>query len=94
MAEAGPRYQESRDIWNDYNATQKFEHELIHRKTTWWLATQTILFNAYGVSLGNGKFGRVVAGVGLAVAALTLIGVWTVIRSKRLSLETVQRRLR
>jgi hypothetical protein len=44
MAEAESRYQESRDIWNDYNATQKFEHELIHRKTTWWLSTQTILF--------------------------------------------------
>jgi hypothetical protein len=29
MAQEGTRYQESRDIWSDYNARQEFEHELI-----------------------------------------------------------------
>jgi hypothetical protein len=50
-------YKMIRDIWSDYNDRQKFEHDLINRKTTWWLTTQTILFAAYGVSL-NIEFGK------------------------------------
>jgi hypothetical protein len=44
-------YQNSRDVWNDYNHRQEFEHDLINRKTTWGLTSQTILFAAYGVTL-------------------------------------------
>ena len=85
------RYQESRDIWEDHNHRQEFEHELINRKTTWWLTAQTILFAAYGVTLrrdiadGGDEFRTIVASAGLAVAIVTLGGVSTVIRSKYLS---------
>jgi hypothetical protein len=99
MAQVNDRYQESRDIWNDYNSRQEFEHDLINRKTTWWLTTQTILFAAYGVTLtiqfrslaefrnspefrAVTEFRNVIAGVGLAVAVVTLIGVLALIRSK------------
>jgi len=37
MGQVGERYPERRDIWNDYNHRQEFEHDLINRKTTWWL---------------------------------------------------------
>jgi hypothetical protein len=91
MARAGERYQESRDIWDDYNDRQKFEHELINRKTTWWLTTQTILFAAYGVTFDKQPVGdaavfrRLIAWVGLLVAVVTLLGVLAVMRSKRRS---------
>ena len=81
-------HQESREIWNDYNDQQKFEHELINRKTTWSLTAQGILFAAYGVTLSKqappeaSEFRNAVAVSGLAVAALTLIGVVFLIRSK------------
>lgn len=89
--ESRDKYQESRDIWSDYNARQEFEHELIHRKTTWWLTTQTILFAAYGVTLSNKstadaiEFRKIVACVGFAAAIVTLFGVLAVIKSKFLS---------
>ena len=34
---------------NDYFEKLKFEHELLSRRVTWLLASQTILFAAYGV---------------------------------------------
>jgi len=82
-------YREMRDIWADYNTRQAFEHELINRKTTWLLATQTLLFAAYGVtftSAGNDahvdEFRRVVAYSGLSIALIVLVGVVALIRSK------------
>jgi hypothetical protein len=86
MAQEGERYRESRDIWNDYNARQEFEHELIDRKTTWWLTTQSILFAAYGLTVNDGAtFRRVIAYVGVATAIVTLFGVLFIIVSKFLS---------
>jgi hypothetical protein len=84
-------YRESRDIWDDYNKRQEFEHKLIDRKTTWWATAQTILFAAYGMSwqdpAANGapKFRCVVAIAGVVVAIVTLVGVLGVIRSKCMS---------
>jgi hypothetical protein len=89
--ESRDRYQESRDVWQDYNHRQEFEHDLINRKTSWWLTGQTILFAAYGVTLrsdladkGN-EFQTVVALSGLAVAVVTGLGVLALILSKCLS---------
>jgi hypothetical protein len=91
MAQAGEQYQTRRDIWNDYNAAQKFEHELINRKTTWWLTTQTILFAAYGVTLKPSDvpepdvFRKVFGSVGFLVALVTFAGVVALIISKFIS---------
>src|SRR4051794_6879571 len=82
---------ESRQVWADQESRQRFQHELIDRKTTWWLTSQTILFAAYGVTLRSDtgpedqKFRQVVAVAGLASAIVTLIGVSALIRSKLLS---------
>ena len=40
-------------MWQDQNHRQEFEHDLLNRKTTWGLTGQTILFAAYGVTLGT-----------------------------------------
>jgi hypothetical protein len=94
MTQADYRYQESRDVWQDHNHRQEIEHDLINRKTTWGLTGQTILFAAYGVTLGtlgNGSFAKasdfrkVVALAGLLIAAITFCGVLAIINSKRLS---------
>jgi hypothetical protein len=96
MTYADNRYQESRDVWGDCNHRQEWEHDLINRKTTWWLTGQTILFAAYGVTLKSGtqksdfvdksgEFHRVVACSGFLVAVVTLIGVLAIINSKFLS---------
>jgi hypothetical protein len=85
------KYTESRDIWGDYNDRQKFEHELIDRKTRWLATAQTILFAAYGITWkdpvadGAQAFRNIVACAGIAVAVVTLVGVVTVIISKFLS---------
>jgi hypothetical protein len=81
-------YGEMRDTWHDYRDRQEFEHELINRKTTWLLTGETILFAAYGFSFGvasGDAFRRVVASAGLSVAAITLLGIAFIIRSKRIS---------
>jgi hypothetical protein len=82
---------EQRDVWTDYNDRQEFEHDLINRKTTWWLTAQALLFAAYGVTVradagpDAAHFRRVVAISGIALAAMTLVGVAAVVRSKLLS---------
>ena len=71
---------------------QRFKHDLINRKTTWLLSTQTILFAAYGVTLGaataghaEAVFRKIIACLGAAVAMLMWIGIVALIRSKHLS---------
>jgi hypothetical protein len=94
MTQTDYRYQESRDVWQDHNHRQEIEHDLINRKTTWGLTGQTILFAAYGVTLGtlgsgsSGKanhFREAVAVAGLLIAVTTFCGVLAIINSKRLS---------
>ena len=88
----------SRDVWEDSYHRQEFEHELIDRKTTWGLTSQTILFTAYGVTLGGNNasknsdlaaisndFRKVVILAGLFIAAVTFVAVVATINSKRLS---------
>lgn len=93
-------YPNSRDVWQDYNHRQEFEHDLINRKTTWGLTSQTILFAAYGVTLTlsgdntpghkylvaiSNDFRKTVIVVGLLIAAVTFVAVLATINSKRLS---------
>lgn len=91
-------YQESRDVWQDQNKRQEFEHGLIDRKTTWGLTSQTILFAAYGVTLSGDKapkdrdlvaisnhFRTAVIFAGLLIATVTFVAVLAIINSKRLS---------
>jgi hypothetical protein len=82
---------DSRNIWDDHNKKQEFEHDLINRKTTWSLTTQGILFAAYGLtfsarmSQGLSDFRSAVAVAGLVVAILTFISVAFLIISKWIS---------
>ena len=92
MADPSTRHQEMREIWNDYNDRQAFEHELIDRKTRWLLGTQAILFAAYGVTFQSESAGDVlrefrdiVAWSGIAIAITVFIGVCAHIIAKRLS---------
>lgn len=82
---------EKREIWEDFNNRQQFEHDLINRKTTWGLTTQAILLAGYGVTFRTGNvdppnaFRDVLAFAGMAVGFVTLVGVCLVTRSKYLS---------
>jgi hypothetical protein len=82
---------EYRNIWNDHNHRQEFEHELINRKTTWSLTARALLFTAYGLVLGaktsgvSSKFRYIIAGAGLALAISIPIGIAALIRSKYIS---------
>jgi hypothetical protein len=82
---------DSRDVWKDYNHKQEFEHDLINRKTTWSLTAQGLLFTAYGLTFsskvpqGLSGFRAAVAVAGLAVAALTFIGVASLVLAKWIS---------
>jgi len=92
MTQADNPYKQSRDVWNDFNHRQEFEHDLINRKTSWWLTSQTILFAAYGVTLRSSvvdrnmgsEFRKVVAWSGLTVAIVTFVGILALIISKYL----------
>jgi hypothetical protein len=85
---------DDRAVWRDYQDGQRFEHELINRKTTWWLTAQALLFTAYGVTLRTDAepaaiwFRDVVAAAGVALAVITLVGVVAVIVSKVLAWRT------
>jgi hypothetical protein len=68
----------------------RFEHELINRRLTWLLSSQSILFAAYGIALvatTNQEianfFLKVTAISGTVIACLTLIGVISGILAKR-----------
>jgi hypothetical protein len=83
---------DDRKDWDDYNKRQEFEHELIHRKTTWLLASQALLFTAYAVTLNQSTatpeaitFRMVVPVIGSVLAAIVWFGVVFVINSKFLS---------
>ena len=83
--------QEGHETWMDYRKGQEFEHLLIDRKTSWFLAAQSLLFAAYGLSLGQlpdplvgNDFRRVTARLGLALSILAILGVLSLIGSKLL----------
>jgi hypothetical protein len=87
-------YVECRDIWKDYNSRQEFEHDLINRKTTWLLTTESILFAAFGLTFravadttAVDAFRYIVAASGLLSALAIWRGVRCLITSKHLSWE-------
>lgn len=89
MSPSGSDDEERRHIWADFNKRQEFEHELINRKNSWLLATEGLLFTAYGLSSRDPQsttdFRNAVAWAGLLIAAVTLFGVATLIHSKCMS---------
>jgi hypothetical protein len=95
MNDSERTYRAMRDIWHDYNHRQEFEHTLLDRKTTWLLATQAILFTAYGITFSKSaaaefpteidEFRTVVAYLGMWIAGSVLIGLVFLVRSKRVS---------
>ena len=78
-----------REEKKDYWERLAFEHELINRRLTWLLTSQTILFAAYAFSLDTqllpaaASFRGVTAMSGLVIAALILVGVLCAIVAKR-----------
>lgn len=57
----------------------KFEHELLNRRVTWLLSSQTILFAAYGLSISEHDkgeiFREVIPMVGIVLSTIVLIGI-------------------
>ena len=64
----------------------KFEHELLNRRITWLLTSQTILFAAYGLAdkhLDNYQdFAKVIPCLGLILSIAILIGIVAAICAK------------
>jgi hypothetical protein len=66
----------------EYQKQLQTEHELINRRLTWLLTSQTILFAALGfmlekgvLSMQNKLFSIIVACLGLAISVFILIGI-------------------
>lgn len=60
----------------------EFEHELLNRRVTWLLTSQTILFAAYGLSFGEKididsaeKFRSVVPFLGIVISLVIWLGI-------------------
>jgi hypothetical protein len=73
----------------EYRDRLGFEHELINRRLTWLLTSQTILFAAAGLALGEKSdklkvepFIKVVAISGAVIASLILVGIVAAILAK------------
>ena len=69
----------------EYSRRLEFEHELINRRVTWLLTSQTILFAAYGVALDKtaSLFLKTVSITGAVVAIFVLIGILAAFAAKR-----------
>lgn len=65
-----------RQQFEDHRSGLEFEHDLINRKLTWLLTSQTILFAALGLTLQapSVTLVRIVGGVGLAICSFISIG--------------------
>jgi len=77
-----------------HDERQKFEHELIDRKLTWLLTSQTILFASLAFVLGNEGskddkffFTLLISCLGIVISLLIFIGVLMGIRAKRKDFE-------
>lgn len=69
--------------------TGEFEHELLNRRVTWLLTSQTILFAAYGLSLGGEdhktlaiKFQQHIPSLGVYIAVVILVGIFAALLAK------------
>ncbi|WP_133251942.1 hypothetical protein [Actinomycetospora cinnamomea] len=69
----------------DYSKALEFEHDLINRKITWLLTSQTILFAALGLTLQALvlRMVDIIAYVGLALCSIGLLGLVGNFRAKR-----------
>jgi len=62
----------------EYSQRMQFEHELINRRLGWLLTSQSILLAAYSLAAGKEPiFLRVLAGGGLVISLVILLGVLT-----------------
>jgi hypothetical protein len=73
-----------RRVFDDYVEGLEFEHELINRKITWLLTSQTILFAALGLTLRTPTltFVQVIAVVGLVIGIIVGAGLAGNFRAK------------
>ena len=76
----------------NYDERQVFEHELIDRRLTWLLTSQTILFAALAFTLEKNNceddkafFTIIISCLGIVISLLIFIGVWMGLRAKRQS---------
>lgn len=67
---------------SDLRSRGEFEHDLLNRRVTWLLTSQTILFAAYGLSLGKDinytlavKFRSVVPWLGIIISLVIWLGI-------------------
>lgn len=68
---------------DEYSRRMQFEHELIDRRLTWLLTSESILFAAFGFGLDKSPaFLSVIAAVGLAISAAVFLGVTASLRAK------------
>jgi len=69
-----------------YFEKQKFEHELLNRRVTWLLTSQSILFVAYGLADKNivnyKKFAEIIPCIGLLLSIAIFIGIVAAIFAK------------
>jgi hypothetical protein len=78
---------EQDEIFKEYVDRQKFEHELIDRRVTWLLTSQTILFAAYGLGASKENvisplFLNAVAVSGILTSLLLFLGIVAGLRAK------------
>jgi hypothetical protein len=69
-----------RRIFDDYVRGIDYQHDLIDRKITWLLTSQTILFAALAFTAADTsstKLVYVIASTGLAICVTTFVGVFT-----------------
>lgn len=68
---------------NEYLERKHYEHELINRRLTWLLTSQSLLFAAYGLVFASNKFEgqdltkltHIIALVGSVIAGIILLGI-------------------
>ena len=79
-----PTVLKNRDEYEVYSHRMQFEHELINRRITWLLTSETILFAAYSFALENKEspFLEIVASVGLWISLSVFLGVIAAILAK------------
>lgn len=84
------RYRQS-DLYKDYMNRLDFEHELINRRVTWLLTSQSILFAIYGIVLNSGtklseeacSFLTVISSCGFVICISSLVGISASALAKR-----------
>jgi hypothetical protein len=77
-------------LYEEYSARQKFEHELLNRRVSWLLTSQSLLFVAYGLGASKDKnlppnFSALIALCGLASSLAALLGIFAAAWAKRRS---------